>query len=65
MAVGELPEGALVTGKEDDGTPLYSTKSESFGVGYYSSHHKTAHFVVEGKEKQVTDGEVEVLCIEK
>ena len=58
----ELPKEALVTGKDEMGSPLYSARSATFGVGSYLDKYKIANFMKDGKDNEVKQGQIEILC---
>ena len=64
IIVGGLPEFALQTGNEANGNALYSVKYEVSGkkyLGKYNGFDK-AYFVIDHKEKEILNGEMEILC---
>ena len=62
--VGGLPRDSLKTGNEANGNALYSVKCKIAGkryIGKYNGNDK-AYFGVDGKEKEITSGEMKILC---
>ena len=62
--IGEHSADAVKTGEEYNLDPLYSVKKEMDGklyIGKYNGSSK-AYFVVDGIEKEVLGGQVELLC---
>ena len=64
ITVGQLPADSFKTGCEANGDALYTVKcklSEKVSIGKYNGNDK-AYFVVDGQEKEITSGEMKILC---